>query len=73
MDSVVVGNNKIVYKNVALETSTDYFDLSKGKYGITFITKTKKKFYSNITIPSKGTGKRTIQIDGIEQVSIFEE
>lgn len=73
MDSVVVGSNKIVYKSVDLETTTDYYKLSKGKYTILFITKTKKKFYSNITIPSKGSGKRTIQIDGIEQVSVFEE
>lgn len=73
MDSVIVGNNKIVYKDVALETTTDYYKLAKGKYAIRFITKTKKNFYSSISIPSKGTGKRTIQIDGIEQVSIFEE
>jgi len=73
MDSVVVGTDKIVYKSVDLETTTDYYKLSKGKHAIRFVTKTKKKFYSSITIPSKGSGKRTIQIDGIEQVSIFEE
>lgn len=73
MDSVVIGSNKIVFKQVALETTTDFQKLSKGKYNIQFITKTKKRFHSSITIPSKGTGKRTIQIDGIEQISVFEE
>ena len=63
----------IVYKNIGLETSTDYFPTKKGKHTIRFITKSKKNFYSTITISGKGTGKRTIQIDGIKQVSIFEE
>ena len=31
MDSVVIGSNKIVYKAVALETSTDYYSLAKRK------------------------------------------
>jgi len=73
MDSVVIGNNKIVYKNVALETTTEYMKLTNGKYHITFTTKTKKKFYSSIYIPKSGSGNRTIQIDAIEQIGIFEE
>lgn len=73
IDSVVIGNNKIVFKSIALETSTDYSQISKGSYGIQIITKTKKHFYSSIFISSKGSGKRTIQIDGIEQISILEE
>jgi len=73
IDSVVIGSNKIVFKSIALETSTDYSQISKGNYGIQIITKTKKHFYSSIFISSKGTGKRTIQIDGIEQISILEE
>src|SRR5688500_7236028 len=73
MDSVIVGENKIVYKDVPLEITTDVHKLKKGKYGIQLVTKTKKRFYSSITIPSKGAGKRTIQIDAIEQINILEE
>ena len=73
VDSVVIGNDKIVFKSIDLETSTGYTSLSKGSYGIQIITKSKKRFYTSIFISSKGTGKRTIQIDGIEQISILEE
>lgn len=73
IDSVVVGSNKLVFKAIELQAKSPYYDLSKGKYGILIVSKTKKRFSSSITIPSTGTGKRTIQIDGIEQISILEE
>lgn len=73
MDSVIIGSNKVVFRSVALETTTEYNDLSKGKYPVQFVTKSKKRINSSITIPSKGTGKRTIQIDAIEQINVFEE
>ena len=73
MDSVVVGNNKVVFKDVLPEATTEFNNLSKGDYNIRFVSKTKKRFTSKISIPKNGTGKRTIQIDGITQVSILEE
>jgi hypothetical protein len=73
MDSVVVGDNKVVFKGVELQASTGYEKIKKGKYAIMCVSKGKKRFYSNITIPGKGSGKRTIQIDGISQISILEE
>lgn len=73
LDSVVVGDNKLIYKSIALETTSDYQKLAKGKYQILFITKTKKRINSSFSIPSKGTGKRTIEIDAIEQVTILED
>lgn len=73
MDSVVLGNNKVVFKNIGLENSSDYSKIAKGSYHITLITRSKKKFYSSLVIPNKGSGKRTIQIDGINQISILEE
>jgi hypothetical protein len=73
MDSVVIGNNKLVLQNVKFEETTQFYNLSKGKYGINCVSKSKKRFSSSFTIPSSGTGKRTIQIDGISQISILEE
>jgi hypothetical protein len=73
MDSVVIGNNKLVYTAIELQATTEYFKLAKGKYTILIISKTKKKFYSSITIPKTGSGKRSIQIDAIEQINILEE
>jgi hypothetical protein len=73
MDSVIVGNNKIVFTDVKPEAATGYKKLSKGDYAILFITKTKKKFTGTINVPTTGTGKRTIEIDGITQVAILEQ
>jgi hypothetical protein len=73
MDSVVIGDNKLVFTNVELQSSTEYRKINKGKYSITCISRTKKRFTSELNIPGKGSGKRTIQIDGINQISILEE
>lgn len=73
IDSVVIGENKLVLKDVELQDDTDYYALSKGKYNVQIISKTKKRFYTSITIPGSGTGKRTIQIDAIEQIYVLEE
>ncbi|PBQ31217.1 hypothetical protein CNR22_05365 [Sphingobacteriaceae bacterium] len=73
LDSVVVGDNMIVFKNVGLESSTEFSHAKRGQYAIKIITKSKKKFNSSIWIPGKGSGKRTIQIDAIEQINILEE
>jgi len=73
MDSVVVGNNKIVFTGVKPESVTDFKKLSSGDYAILFITQSKKKFNSSISIPKTGTGNRTIQIDAIKQIAVLEQ
>src|SRR4051812_42644650 len=73
MDSVVVGNNKLVFKNIARNSTTEYQSISKGKYVVTCISQAKKKFITSLDIPSSGTGKRTVQIDGISQFSVLEQ
>jgi len=72
MDTVKIGS-KVEFTDVAPQQTTEYSPIKKGKYGITFISHTRKIFYSNIEIPSSGSGNRTVQIDGITQVSILEE
>lgn len=73
LDSVVIGNNTIVFTQVEKQATTEFRKIKAGTYGITFITKTKNEYSSSITIPKKDGGKRTIQIDGINNVSILEE
>ena len=73
MDSVVVGDNKVVFTDTELQASTEYRKINKGKYLITCISRSKKKFQSEFTVPNRGSGKRTIQIDGVSQISILEE
>jgi hypothetical protein len=72
MDTVVVGD-KIVFTDVARQTSTEYKNMKKGTYNVTFITKTKVHINSSIVIPSKKSGKRTIQIDGQGNVLVLKD
>jgi hypothetical protein len=73
MDSVVIGNDKLVFTKIELQSTTDYRKIKKGKYSINCFTRTKKNFSSEVNIPGKGSGKRTIEIDGLSQISILEE
>lgn len=73
MDSVIIGNNKLVITSVKPGQTTNFYKISKGHYTFTCISKSKKRFSSEFFIPSQGSGKRTIQIDGIQQISVLEE
>ena len=73
MDSVVVGNNDVVFTNIELQTSTEFRPLKKGDYTVTCISKTKKRLNTSISIPKKGSGKRTLQVDGLGSFSVLEE
>jgi len=73
LDSVVIGNNNIVFTQVDKQATTEFRKIKAGTYNIKFITKTKNEYGSSITIPKRDGGKRTIQIDGINAVSILEE
>lgn len=73
LDSVVIGSNTIVFTQVEKQATTEFRKIKAGTYTVTFITKTKNEYGSSITIPKKDGGKRTIQIDGINSISILEE
>src|SRR5260370_1249592 len=73
MDSVVIGNNILVFTNIDLESQSEYQKIGKGNHTIKCISKNKKKFYSVLVIPKNGDGKRTIQIDAINSISILED
>jgi hypothetical protein len=73
MDSVYLPGTSIVFKNVETEQNTGYQKISKGKHAILLVSKNKTRMQSQIDVPSTGTGKLTIQVDGIKQISILEE
>jgi len=73
MDSVVIGSAKVVFRDIKFGVTTDFSEISYGNYSVMFVSRSKKRFYSRIDIPKSGTGKRTIQIDGITQIAVLEE
>jgi hypothetical protein len=73
MDSVIVGASGAIFTNVAFKQTTDYLPVKQGRHALEFITASKKRFIGVFTVPGTGTGRYTIQIDGIQQISILEE
>ncbi len=72
LDSVIVGERTIVVKDLAPMTSSEYQKIKRGQYFIRLMSGN-KTFTTSIFIPGKGEGNRSVQIDGIEQVSIIEQ
>ncbi len=72
MDSVLIGKD-VVFKAVEREKTTDYIKIKSGDQQIKCITKTKKTYTSSVSISKKGGGKRTVQIDGLNAISILED
>lgn len=73
IDSLIIGNSAIVFAQIDRQATTEYEKITSGEKTIRCITKTKKIYSSSISIPKKGTGKRTIQIDGLNRISILED
>ncbi len=73
LDTVIVGKQPIIFAKVERQTTTEYKKIDSGDQFIRVITKTKKEYTSTIAVPKKGTGKRTIQIDGLNRISVLED
>jgi hypothetical protein len=73
IDSLIIGENTLVFSNVEIQTETEYKPIKKGKYAIECVTKSKNRYFSSITIPSSGSGTRSIQIDGTNTVVVLEQ
>lgn len=73
IDSLIIGNSDIVFAQTDRQASTEYKKITSGEKTIRCITKTKKIYSSSISIPKRGTGKRTIQIDGLNRISVLED
>ena len=73
LDSVSIGNNQLVFTNIARQTASNYMKLKKGTYPITCVTQSKKHYSSSISIDKTGSGKRSIQVDGAGAINILED
>lgn len=73
MDTVNIGEGKVLFTNVGSLQSTEFKKISKGKYRVVCIAADGKRIETMLEIPSAGTGKRTLQVDGISQVAVLEE
>lgn len=73
MDSVIIGDNKVVYTNIEVKASTEFKSISQGTYMLKCISKSNKVFESQLEIPKNGSGQRTIQVDGLGTIDVFEE
>jgi hypothetical protein len=73
IDSLIIGKSDIVFAQTDRQATTEYKKISSGEKTIRCVTKTKKIYSSSISIPKRGTGKRTIQIDGLNRISVLED
>ncbi|MDP1800183.1 MAG: hypothetical protein Q8L81_02435 [Bacteroidota bacterium] len=73
LDTVIVGKQQLIFANIERQSTTEYKKIDSGDQFIRIITKTKKEYTSTIPVPKKGTGKRTIQIDGLNRISVLED
>jgi len=73
IDTLVVGASGALFTNVAFKQTTDYLPVKQGKHRLQFITRSKKRIAGDFEVPSNGTGRYTIQLDGVQQISILED
>lgn len=69
-DSVVIGDKKIVYTKIPEMTSSEYQPIKRGNYDISILMRSGKRYYSNTFISGFGTGRLSLQVDAIGQVSV---
>jgi hypothetical protein len=73
MDSVIIGNDKLIFTNVERQTETGYSGIKSGNYAVVCVSESKKRYSSSISISKNGHGKRIIQIDGTGTIDILED
>jgi hypothetical protein len=73
MDSVIIGNDKLIFTNVERQTETDYSGIKNGNYAVVCVSESKKRYSSSINLSKNGHGKRIIQIDGTGTIDILED
>ena len=73
MDSVIVGNNKIIFVDIERAAITSYTSIARGQYTANCVSKSKKRFSVTFFVSGKGSGTKTIQVDAIGQTAVLEE
>ncbi len=73
IDSVVIGNNNIVFTAIETQAASEFKKIDRGQYNVSIVSKTKKRFNFSMFISGKGEGNKTIQIDAIRQIAVLDE
>ncbi len=74
LDSVVIGNRAVIFTDIAPETRTDYREITSGEHSVRFYPPGEGLFYGTAKLPRNGPGgDHTIQVDGLKQVSVFQD
>jgi len=73
VDSLIIGDNEVVFTNIEVQNVTEYKPIKKGNYSIQCVTKSKNRYKSSFNIPSAGEGKKSIQIDGTNTIVVLEQ
>lgn len=72
IDTLVVGLSGAAFSNIDVNATTNYVPAKQGTHGLRFVTNSGERFYGTFKVPSAGSGKYTIQIDGIKQINVYE-
>lgn len=72
IDTLVVGLSGAAFSNIEVQSTTNYVPAKQGTHGLRFVTHSGERFYGTFKVPSSGSGKYTIQIDGIKQINVYE-
>lgn len=73
MDSVSVGDKKIIFTDIEPGASTAYTVIARGQYEAKCVSKTKKRFSVSFFVSGKGSGTKTIQVDASGQTQLIEQ
>lgn len=73
MDSIVVGNKKIIFTNIERGAASSYTAIARGQYDARCVSHSKKRFTISFFVSGKGTGTKTIQVDASGQTQLLEE
>ena len=72
IDTLVVGLSGASFSNIEVKSTTEYQNAKQGTHALRFVTRSGQRFFGSFRVPSKGSGKYTIQIDGIKQINVYE-
>jgi hypothetical protein len=73
IDSVEIVQAGILFQTIEPGGHTAYQKIKRGNHQIKIVSRSKKRLETSLFIPGKGSGKRSIQVDGLSQLSILEE
>jgi hypothetical protein len=72
-DSVVIGSHAVSFTAIEPGSTTDYKSVTSGNHSVRFVTEDRHVFYALAPLPSGSGGDRTLQVDGLQAVTVLED